>query len=218
MQKKDLSNHEITKNNTKELFLTYDQEKMIKKWDLKHDEEYLYINFLNTPYRINRLTGNVEELDLSGGVLREAGFSDTLSIFDVLCYSKDDCRLAGTFCTVNSLKGIAYTAGPGSGMFDRTAAFVDKNQHIFAEFFESLGGEKVTGGDISYKIQIFDFMPAIVRFWAADDEFPAEIKFYWDENILMYMHFETVFFIMSHIYGLLRKYAEKCGIKFEEGR
>ena len=105
MQKKDLSNHEITKNNTKELFLTYDQEKMIKKWDLKHDEEYLYINFLNTPYRINRLTGNVEELDLSGGVLREAGFSDTLSIFDVLCYSKDDCRLAGTFCTRNCVYG-----------------------------------------------------------------------------------------------------------------
>ncbi len=207
MEKNTLSNHEITKNNTKLLFLEYDQEKMIKKWDLKHDEEYLYIKFVGKPYRINRTNGDVEELDDNGSFVTEAGFSETLSIFDVLCYSKDDCFLSGKFCTVNSLKGIAYTAGPGSGMFDRHAAVVDKNKNILTGFCEKIGGERVSGGDISYKIPVFDFVPSIIRFWESDDEFPAEIKFYWDENILDYMHFETVFFIVGHIYGLMMKNA-----------
>ncbi len=209
MEKSNLSNHEITKNNTKALFLEYDQDKMIEKFSLKHDAEYIYITFLGQKYRIDRTSGNVELLSEDGSALREAGFSETLSIFDVLCYSKDDCRLAGSYCAVYSLKGIAYTGGPGKGMFDKYGAMIDKNKNILTDFCERIGGEKTSGGDISYKIDIFDFMPAIIRFWESDDEFPAELKFYWDENILMYMHFETVFYVMGHIGSLLTEFSRK---------
>lgn len=205
MQKNTPSNHEITKNNTKKLFLEYDQEKIIKKWNLPHDEDYLYINFVGKKYRVNRLSGDVEELDTKGDFVREAGFSETLSIFDVLCYSRDDCFLTGKFCTVHSLKGVAYTAGPGRGMYDKYGEMVDKNNEIFTEFCENIGGKRIPGADISYEIKIYDFLPAIIRFWASDDEFPAEMKFYWDENILMYMHFETVFFIMGYVYSEMVK-------------
>lgn len=216
MQKSGPSNHEITTNKAKEDFLTYEQNKMIEKFSLEHDEEYLYINFVAKPYRIDRKTGDVDELDKDGNFVKRCGFSETLSIFDVLCYSKDDCHLAGSFCTVNSLKGIAYTAGPGSGMFDRNAALLDGHEDVLEEFCQSLGGRKVSGGDVSYEIPIYDFLPAIIRFWASDDEFPADIKFYWDENILMYMHFETVFFVMGFIYGRIREFAAKRGISLSE--
>ncbi len=216
MAEKKLSNHEKTTNKAKEDFLKYDQQKMIGKWNLEYDEEYLYINFVSKPYRISRTTGDVYQLDESGNVLKKGGFDDTLTIFDLLCYSKEDCCLAGTYCVVYSLKGIAYTKGPGSGMFDKYAALTDKDHGILTEFCESVGGKKVSGGDISYEIPIFDFMPAIIRFWESDDEFDAELKFYWDENILMYMHFETVFYVMSHIYGMLMQIAKDRGIILAE--
>lgn len=203
MQKNSLSNHEITKNNTKRLFLTYDQKKMIKKWELKHDENYLYINFVGNPYRINRHTGDVDLTDREGNFITEAGFSETLTIFDLLCYSKDDCFPAGKYCSVYSLKGIAFTAGPGKGMFDKYGQIINNNRQILTILADEIGAEETDGADISYKFNVFDFMPAIMRFWESDDEFPAELKFYWDENILMYMHFETVFYVMSHIYGLI---------------
>ena len=32
----------------RELFLKYDQDKLIKKYGLKHDEEYLYLKYIGT--------------------------------------------------------------------------------------------------------------------------------------------------------------------------
>ena len=44
----------------RELFLKYDQDKLIKKYGLKHDEEYLYLKYIGTEYRINRRNGAIE--------------------------------------------------------------------------------------------------------------------------------------------------------------
>ena len=55
MEKKT-STYEITKHRVQGDFLKYDQEKMIQKFSLKHDEQYLYINFIGHFYRINRQT------------------------------------------------------------------------------------------------------------------------------------------------------------------
>lgn len=52
-----MSNYETMKDRMSSHFLEYDQEKMIRKFDLKHDEKYLYISFIGRKYRINRATG-----------------------------------------------------------------------------------------------------------------------------------------------------------------
>ena len=44
----------------RELFLKYDQDKLIEKYGLKHDEEYLYLKYIETEYRINRRNGAIE--------------------------------------------------------------------------------------------------------------------------------------------------------------
>ena len=55
------SNYEITKKRTAELFLKYAQEPMIQKYDLKHDVDYLYLDFICQTYRISRTTGVAEQ-------------------------------------------------------------------------------------------------------------------------------------------------------------
>ena len=61
-------------------------------------------------------------------------------------------------------------------------------------------GEKLElKGDVAAKLYPFAFLPVIIQYWEADEEFPANLKFMFDENILDYMHFETIFFMTGHI-------------------
>ena len=51
-----MSNYEALNARMSSHFLEYDQEKMIRKFALEHDEKYLYIFFVGRKYRINRIT------------------------------------------------------------------------------------------------------------------------------------------------------------------
>ena len=65
--------------------------------------------------------------------------------------------------------------------------------------------EKINEADVGYIINIFDFLPVKFLFFEEDCDFPPEIKFLWDENVLDYIRFETTFFAFSH---LLHRIAE----------
>ena len=43
----------------RELFLQHDQDKLIEKYGLKHNEEYLYLQYIGTEYRISRIDGAI---------------------------------------------------------------------------------------------------------------------------------------------------------------
>ena len=58
---------------------------------------------------------------------------------------------------------------------------------------------KAGRGDVAYQIPLFDFLPVIFQFWNSDEEFPPSLKFFTDKNMLEYMHYETVWFAMSHL-------------------
>ena len=45
------SNYEKMKDQMAEVFLQYDQEKMIQKFELEHDKSYLYLYFIGRKYR-----------------------------------------------------------------------------------------------------------------------------------------------------------------------
>ena len=43
------------------------------------------------------------------------------------------------------------------------------------------------------------FLPVVLQFWDADEEFDAVLKLMWDEHILDYMHYETTYFAAVHL-------------------
>lgn len=198
------SNYEITKKNSQKLFLNYDQQRMIEKFALEHDDEFLYIEFVARRYRIDRRSGNVEWAEDSY-LWHEAGFEEVLSIFDVLCYSKDDCRLSGNYCGINNVKGANLAAAPGNDMFAPAARAFDHCANRLAAACEALGGIKEKIGDVSYTLPVFPFLSIQLQFWESDDEFPPQLKFMWDENILQFMHFETTFYVTGHVTDRLRE-------------
>lgn len=59
-------------------------------------------------------------------------------------------------------------------------------------------------GDAAYELSLFPFLPLILRFWDSDEDFLASLEILVDENILDYMHYETLMFAISHLLNRLK--------------
>lgn len=204
-----MDNYEIMRNQMRGKFVKYDQEKMIRKFSLNSDDEYIYITFVSENYRINRKNGIVERSDDDFRSVTEAGYNESMTIYDVLCCSKENCCLSGRFCPVHMARGVTKTFGAGSSMFQKSAdRFQGRIKQL--EYVGSILGERAEmKGDVASVIYAFPFLPVVFQFWDGDDEFPPNLKFMFDENILDYMHFETVFFMMSHILKRMETIADQ---------
>jgi hypothetical protein len=199
------SNYEIMKNQMSSEFIKYDQNKMIKKFSLPYDEQYIYIRFVEREYRISRLAGVVTWSEDNFETENEADYNEAMTIYDVLCYSKENCTLAGTFCPTNMLKGTVQRNN--GSFFQQSANEFSGKTELLSKAVEKIGQKTNLKGDVSAKIQAFDFLPIIIQYWDADEEFPAVLKFMVDENILDFMHFETVMFMLSHVLHRIKECA-----------
>lgn len=203
------SNYEIMRNQMRSRFLQYDQAAMIKKFGLNADEAYIYMDFFNRPYRVDRSTGVVEWSEDGFCSLHEADYNESMSIYDVLCCSKPDCRLAGEFMPSSSLKGTGYTsAALGSAMFKKYYERFDGHTEALAEACRKLGGVPEGKGDVAFRLPVFSFLPLRFEFWESDEDFPAETRLLWDGNVLSYMHYETLWFAAGHLFGRMMEMLE----------
>ena len=118
-----LSNYEIMRNQMRGEFTKYDQQKMIDKFQLHYDSDYLYITFVGRANRIDRHTGVVEWSEDGLETTHEADYNASMTIYDVLCWSKDGCKLSGKFCPSKMLKGTVQSGSLGcSPRSSRTAS------------------------------------------------------------------------------------------------
>ncbi len=201
-----LSNYEIMRNQMRGEFVKYDQEKMIRKFGLENDDAYLYIDFVRRRYRIHRKSGLVEWSGDGFASTVEADYNEAMTIYDVLCCSKDDCRLSGKFCPISMLPRTVHSSGPGGSMFQKAAdEFSGKTEELrrACEVLGELDGRMK--GDVAAVLYPFAFLPVTLQYWEADEEFPANLKFMFDESIQDYMHYETIFFMMGHIVSRIKE-------------
>lgn len=202
------SNYEIMRDRMEVAFLDYDQNSMIKKYGLSHNADYLYISFIGRAYRVSRKTGRVE-WSLDGfQTANHADYDDSMTIFDVLCYAKEGCRLSGSFVPLNHLKGTVKGVFVGSDMFCRMAKRFEHRGEVLSEICERLGGQKEAVGDVAYRLWLFDFLPIVLQFWDSDEDFPPVLKIMWDENLLDFMHYETAYYVASHLWKRMMELLE----------
>jgi hypothetical protein len=203
------SNYEVMKNRMSSEFLKYDQENMIRKFSLPYDEGYIYIRFVEREYRINRQTGAVTWSENDFQTETEADYNEAMTIYDVLCSSKENCIPAGTFCPTDSLKGVIWTRSKSNSFFQQTADQFAGKTELLARAIEKIGHRENLAGDVAASIQVFDFLPIMIQYWDADEEFSAVLKFMVDENIQDFMHFETVMFMLSHVVNRIKECMEE---------
>ena len=203
---KALTNYDKTKISMAHVFLKYDQATMIHKYSLDYNSDWLYITFINRTYRINRKTGSVHWSDNDFEIVHEANHNEAMTIYDVLCYSKDGCHLANEFVNINSLSTIRTgNLSQNSGFFQSTADFFHGKPLELHNACIALSGKELDKGDVAFEMKLFSFLPIIIRFWEADDEFPASLQILADRNILDYMHYETLMFALTHLFQRLKE-------------
>ncbi len=205
-----ISNYEISKRRVQGEFLKYDQEKMIQKFALESDEKYLYINFIGHLYRINRHTGLVEWSEDGFATCVEGEYNEALTIYDLLCDSKDDCQAANDYINLRSMSAIQGSAKKlGDGLFDGKDKIFDHKDELLCGVCEKLGGIKAGKGDVAYEIPLFDFLKCRIQLWNSDEEFEAQLQVFMDKNILDFIRYETVWFAVGHLMKRLMEELEK---------
>ena len=195
------SNYELTKRRMQGHFLDFDQNTMIRRFGLQHDAEYLYIRFVGRLYRIDRKTGRVQWSwdDFCHGI--DGSFHEAMSIYDLLCCSKEGCRLSGEFGT---LRG-SIAGGPGGELFSPQAGVFQGRTRERQRACQALGGVAEGKGDVAYCLPVFDCLPVRLSFWEADEDFPPSLQFQWDRNTTDFIHFETTFYVTSHLLARIQE-------------
>ena len=61
-------------------------------------------------------------------------------------------------------------------------------------------------GDIGYRFSLFGDLDVILKFYHSDEDFPASVTLLWEENMLQFVYYETVFYIAG---ALLRQLGEE---------
>jgi hypothetical protein len=194
-----MDNYELSRNRAQVYFLGFDQEILIQKWKLQADDATIFVPFLGRPYGIDRSSGMVTRL-WNG---EQAQYSEVLSIFDFLCHEGEKKQLSGQFAPVNSLNGCAKGAGVGTDFHSSIASRFDADAQSFRNACISLGGTPVKMGDIGFEFPVFQNIKVILKFYHADEEFPASLTLLWDANMLQFVFYETVFYIAGCLLGMI---------------
>ena len=221
----DMSNFEKLGVQGRQYFVKYDMQKTIDRFGhlgLGHDDDYLYIAYMDEKCRVSRTTAEVDVLGASGEWVPYTEPAPVLTIYDMLCRFQDfapgathegampglqpSC-LSGQYCTVTTLAPVG--ASPSPGVFSQE--YADEfcgNVEKLAQACENLGGKlqpAIARADLTYMLPLFDWLDLMFQFWDGDDEFDAQIVFMWDSNGLGFMHYETLFYVMLDVMARLRR-------------
>lgn len=186
-----MNNYEKQVLQAKKHFLTYDQQELIARCNLRYDEEYFYIKFLGADYRICRASGDMERL-CHGAWADGNSFGEVMTILDWLCDSRADRYITGNW--INIVTQGNYFHRSLQEEADPDAVFFEKAPEAFCKACEALQGKAHPSGDISYTIELVDGLQVLVQLWYGDEEFPPRLRLLWDENTLRYIRYETTWY------------------------
>jgi hypothetical protein len=193
--------------NARSFFLSADQCALIKKLNLKSDDDNIYLHVLDMQYRIARKTGDIQRSPDGANYADEKSHDAALSVFDYLTWSKDDRKLSGEFV---SLKGMgfnshAYLFEGHGGIYERGGALFSGRPEKLEGVLNRLGGKKMNTADVSSVFEIFDGLPIYFQFWEGDDEYAPRVFFLWDKNTAQFIHLETTFYVLNMLLDRMKE-------------
>ena len=186
-------NYQKLYDDSRKLFLTFDQEEMIRHFGLRHDEERFYFHILNRPAELDRATGVITR----GGA--PIGGSPAMTIYDILSRAKDGPRLSGEWVSITALGGNVAMSHSDKLREDRELKPLAGRSRELARVCRSLGGRPMPQGDVSFVLPFTDFFPVWIQFWDEDEEFPLQLKCMWDANTLRFMFYETTWYLLGYL-------------------
>ncbi len=184
-----MDNYETMLSAAKQRFCTYDMAQIAAKTGIISTNTHLHTTFLGETVQVEKSTGEA----VVGG--RRASFGEGLTLFDWLCDRKENARAAWRFCPVSSLPGVLVSGGSLTMRPTAAADKIDKDPEKFIAFCQAIGGTATGAGDIGFQIWAFPDLPMQLKFYRADEEFPASLTLLFDANTLQFIRYETVYYL-----------------------
>lgn len=188
---RDTGNYEEARKNGAEYFL-----KMLEEGEISmrpDDDGIFSLRILDTDYEISSSDGKV----MNKREAAEAGFSESLLCYDIIMNDDGSVRPSNDYVLLKSLSSIqnASTAFAGKGMFRKYEERCGGHAGELRDACVKLGGMNFGKADVSYLIPFYKGMFMVFEFWEADEDFPPQINFLFDRNILSYMHYEACWYL-----------------------
>ena len=203
MERRD--NYAITAARVRQLFAEYAQQALARRVGAKLDGEYFSVDFLSERYRIHRLTGDISRFH--GDAWVEANsFGEVLTLMDLICDSREDRHPTGNWRNMRD-----FGHGFHQQLLEQRDPWAERFQEqpeMFAKACEALGGEKYPLGDVAYAIPVFGDLRVLIQLWFGDEEFPAQLRYLWDENALQYLKYETMFYAVPLVLKRIQEQME----------
>lgn len=199
-----VNNYLIQARQARERFATYDQEKLIQKLKIPFDTQYLYVSMLAQNYRLHRQTGDLERL--AGEQWQDANtFEEVMTLLDLVCDSWEGRFISGRWKNMSSF-GLMFHQNLLEGSRDPWADRFEQDPEGFRRACLALKGRPLPQGDMAFAIELFDGLEICLQLWFGDEEFPANLRILWDENALMYLKYETMYFAKGLLFSRLSEF------------
>ena len=125
----------------KAYFLTYDQEALIRKLNLAHDEDYLYPVFFSQTYRLSRKTGDLARQGKHGWEDANT-HGEVMTLLDLICDSREDRFVSGKW---KDMAQFGHTFHQNLlEERDPLAEACQEKPQVFRRWCEALGGNVMT--------------------------------------------------------------------------
>lgn len=203
------SSHEALAEQWHNAFAGYDPARISGILHLETDPEYLYLSYYQKIYRLQLGDGHLERKTKSGWT-DKLYFNETMSIYHLLQYTKDQPRTSEIWVPNTALEGAgAHNRNlPDPLLTPFTARFSGKTD-ILEKACLQLGGTRLDKGDLSFSFISFPQIPLQLIFWDTDEDFPAQVQVLFDKYVTDYLHFETTGCVISDLLEMIEEQA-KC--------
>ena len=170
------NNYEKMAGKAKALFLSYDQEEIIRRNGLEADKDWLYARLLDLDLRLNRRDGSLEQREGPG---RHAlgSWRNTLD-FGMRVH-----------------RNLAES-GHASALEKR----IDADPELLRTRALAMGGTELGeygGADYAYILPFFQDLNLLAQFWHGDEEFPPKLTLLWDAGAGDYLRYETMYYALD---------------------
>ena len=183
----------------KALFLTYDQEEIIRRNRLEADGDWLYARLLDLDLRLGRRDAALEERrgDLW---VPCAGVNEPMVLLDILCDSKPGRHALGTWRNTLDFGMRVHRNLAESDHASPLEKRIDADPELLRTRALAMGGTELGeygGADYAYILPFFQDLNLLAQFWHRDEEFPPRLTLLWDAGAGDYLRYETMYYALN---------------------
>lgn len=182
------SNYEKVTEDWKKRFLDMDQERLIERFQLNHDGQWLYLRYLGQQLKLSRTSGKVLFAD------REEipEFDTVITVYNMFYYAKEHPAASGELVPFRLVKRVyPFERAYQKQILEPFARLFSGHVKELREACEKLGGTELPQGDVGYQINAFECEPMRFYFWDCDDEFEAQGNILFDYSATDFNHVES---------------------------